>query len=331
MTTLVQADQKFENLIEKKAKYFSLNGGLGFDTIQHVLEHNYQDIWAIRTALSCGRPLLLRGDPGLGKSQIARLAASILGWRFVIQTVDATSTCQDLCWHEDAIARLAEAQIQGALQAGDDDQRQSHAEVIARLAPQRFIKPESLWWSFDWEGACKHCEANELPPDQPPHIEGSSGTVLLLDEIDKADTDVPNGLLDVFGHGGFNVPHVGRIIKKTPVLVVITTNEERVLPAAFLRRCVVYKLSVPEENLVTWLVERGHVHFPQLSIDLCEQAADSFVQQRGQRSVVEGWRPSLAEYLDLLRVLDQQKPEERQHLVEQLMTYFVDKQASDLQ
>lgn len=111
----------------------------------HVFDQASVD--AVNAALAARRPLLVRGEPGTGKSQLARAAAAGLGRAFVSTVIDARSESRDLLWAFDAVARLAEAQVQGALPGRDE------AQVRASLREERFLAPGPLWWAFDWRGA----------------------------------------------------------------------------------------------------------------------------------------------------------------------------------
>lgn len=136
------------------------------------------------------------------------------------------------------------------------------------------------------------------------------GSVLLIDEIDKADADLPNGLLETLGNGAFSVPWLNEPVgcqPETPTpLVVITTNEERELPSAFVRRCLVLNLELPQQknHFIDKLVERGKLHFKQrCHADVYLQAAEQIWNDR-QQAEIQGVTPSgQAEYIDILRVL----------------------------
>lgn len=261
----------------------------------HVFEKAHID--AINAALGAGRPLLVRGEPGIGKSQLARAAAQALKRNFLSFVADARSESRDLLWSFDAVARLADAQARVA----EKD-----------LSVDHYVTPGVLWWAFNWKSAGDQARLAKVP--QPPQSAQNSGAVVLIDEIDKADTDVPNGLLEALGSGQFCVR--GRpdpiCIDGEPPLVIITTNEERVLPDAFVRRCLVLHLSMPVEvaEVVSRLESIGHAHFgtalacfnDSVATNLLRNAADLVAQER-KLAHDRHWRPlpGQAEYIDLVR------------------------------
>ena len=271
----------------------------------HVFER--QSVYALAAAEAAGRPLLLRGDPGTGKSQLARAAAVVTGRLFLSVVVNAQTTCQDLQWQFDAVARLGEAQ----LLAHTDD-----AASRDRLEPKNFLSPGPLWWAFDWISALKQWQACAHPPEPVPIFPQGwvpqHGSVLLIDEIDKADTDLPNGLLETLGNGDFPVPYANTSARQSkaedgpPPLVVITTNEERELPDAFLRRCMVLALRLPESDaaLIDFLCARGLSHFPDTSYPAVRLQAAKLLLGDRKAALSQGLpAPGQAEYLDLLRAL----------------------------
>lgn len=267
---------------------------------KHVFEE--KSTWAVRGALATGRPLLVRGEPGSGKSQLARAAAWVLKRPWLTEVITCHSTSEDLLWQFDAVARLGNAQVMGALR--DENWGE-------KLREYRFLKPGPLWWAFSWKSASNQLVNYFNPENPPPYHEKVSpdkGVVLLIDEIDKADADLPNGLLDALGNGGFNPPYgiapVRQVAGKEP-LVVITTNEERELPAAFLRRCLVLNLKLPEEreNLLEFLMNRGQVHFPGSEPELRKKAAHLLLDEREKAKRQGLPRPGQAEYIDMLRAV----------------------------
>lgn len=275
----------------------------------HVFEADMID--ALDTALAAQRPLLVKGEPGIGKSQLARAAARQLGRMFIPHVVDARTESTDLLWHYDAVSRLADAQLAGAL--GEPGKRQRR-----RLAVRHYLHPGPLWWAFDWDDALS--QATSVGTGAPPQDEAVGaelepepvrGCVVLIDEIDKAESDVPNGLLEALGNGEFRpLGRADPVVARAgvpPPLVVITTNNERTLPDAFVRRCLVLKLDLPDttaDDLATFLVARGQRHFPEASLDLLQAAAEQLGKdRRAARERRQLPLPGQAEYLDLLRAV----------------------------
>lgn len=297
----------------------------GLEASVHLIDR--ASALAINAALVARRPLLVEGETGIGKSQLARAAADILGRALVHHTVNSRTETDELLWTTDLVARLAEAQL-----SRDGAARE-------RLALGRFVRPGPLWWAFDWTGAerqlAKYTEAvtgsaiEVAAPDAP----SANGVVVLVDELDKADASVPNGLLDALGHRGFDVPGVGRVClagDAPPPLVVFTTNKERRLPDAFLRRCFVLSLALPEEEdeLKGALQARGDAHNDArklgLGAEVVEAAVNLIVQDRLHRSGDARYRPGVAELLDLLAAVAGAPDPAK--LVAELGTFVVDKQ-----
>ena len=193
--------------------------------------------------------------------------------------------------------RFAEAQICGA--HGADE-----AAAREKLAVWRFVYPESLWWGFDWDGARRHLARQRGLDPAEGSVPGDggdprNGVVVLLDEIDKADSDVPNGLLEALGAGCFDTPDCGRVVQvagREP-LVIITTNLERVLPDAFMRRCLILRLEFP---VTGELVRRAEAHFGPAHRAVYQDAARQLQEDRGAGPTP---LPGLAEYLDLIRAV----------------------------
>jgi MoxR-like ATPase len=283
-----------------------------------------REIAAVNAALAAKRPLLVRGEPGIGKSQLARAAAKSLGRTFVPCVVDSRTESRDLLWHYDAVARLADAQLMGALgEARRPSQsssrasprlRSSRSSASSRLAVRNYLQPRPLWWAFDWPNALAQAmKVGQKPPSQADGGDPSKGCLVLIDEIDKAESDVPNGLLEALGSGSFAPPDMEKPVeaKGEPPLVIITTNEERALPDAFIRRCLVLHLRLPEQRdeLIAHLLARALAHFPQARFpqatdDLLRRAAELLVQDR-ETARREHWLPlpGQAEYLDLVRAV----------------------------
>ena len=297
---------------------------------------------ALTAAWLSERPLLVRGDPGTGKSQLARAAAVALGWQLVSEVVSAHTEIQDLWYRFDAVSRLGQAQLLSAFRD------QFTPELLkTELDPRKFLSPGALWWAYDWKTAQDYYAESDFRLYHPnPENEQDKtlpkGIVLLIDEIDKADADLPNSLLETLDNARFRIPWVNESIgyRKDNAdairpLVVITTNEDRQLPAAFVRRCLVLNLELPEKEsaLVGHLVRRGSEHFSDaqgqavFSPKVMETAARQLYQDR-QEAVALGFKPpGQAEYLDMLRVLACLKLNEAQQLkkLEQIQDFALKK------
>jgi len=282
---------------------------------------------AVRMAIAAERPLLVRGEPGVGKSQLARAAARVLGRVFVSEVVHARSEPQDLQWRFDAVARLGEAQALSAAGRGVD--------VRAELDPLRFLSPGVLWWTFDWDSARDQhqlCHHPQRAPEAPRGWQPQKGTVLLIDEVDKAEADLPNGLLETLGNGAFTVPYRDLPVNHSvgpPPLVVITTNEERELPGAFVRRCLVLHLALPvhEMDCIAFLKRRGEEHFPGIAESVRGRAARQLWEDRQDARRLGLTPPGQAEYLDILRALGRmaEGEEDQIALLEQVAEFALKK------
>jgi MoxR-like ATPase len=262
------------------------------------------EIDALHLALAAGRPLLVRGEPGTGKTQLARAAAKALKWHLQCVTISPRSEAQDLFHRFDAVQRLADAQA-------------------ASVKPNKayYWLPGPFWRAFDWEGAKRYGPLAVAPTgaasiEATPTEATPPGQVILIDEIDKADSDLPNSLLEVLGSREFANPVTGEPIKPTAglPLVMITTNEERELPSAFLRRCVVLTLEA-DESYAAFLVKRGRAHFgadsqPEHPLDdeILEIAARQLADDRHNAKAAGVPPPGLAEYIDLLTALRELAP-----------------------
>ncbi len=318
----------------------------------HVFDKD--DCYALWAAYSAGRPLLVRGEPGTGKSQMAQAIAEQLGWAFVSEVIRGNTELDDLHHHYDAIGRLGEAQTRAMAEAagnradGDPD----------RLNPLNFLSPGAFWWAYHWQSAEKQynaCRTRLRPaPEKPDPTAGkgidwqpdSGGVVLLIDEIDKGEPDLPNGLLETLGQYCFTLPYINsrehtseipNPIRGNPsrLLIVITTNEERELPRAFVRRCFVHTLKMEEseekvdqvEKRYQWLIKRGRLHFGgRIAEDVYKEAAEQLWKDRAANPHSQ-FLPGLAEYIDLLQALaDLDKKEQKQRL-QDIKAYALKKEA----
>lgn len=238
------------------------------------------EIDALIFATAARRPLLVRGEAGSGKSQIARAAARVLGsGPPLVEVIHARFEALDLLYRVDTLQRLADAQLK----------KLDRTNV-------KYVKPGCLWQAMD-------------RIDQ----EGTT-PVVLIDEIDKADAEVPNGLLEALGATRFTPFgwHEPVCATGPAPLVVITTNNERALPDAFVRRCVTHELTLPPADedeakaagLIDHLVGRGRAHFPQVDGSVLSKAASMLNADR-HAADRNRWRPrpGQAEYLDLIRAV----------------------------
>lgn len=259
--------------------------------------HNSEVKLAVNVALATGRPLFVRGASGSGKSSLARSIARFMERRYYERVISSRTQLRDLLWSIDELQRLRDAH-------GRDEQQ-------ATLDLQSYIQPGTLWWAFDPVSASRMGRAvdptiidwtkDELTPAQLAAIPA----VVLLDEIDKADPDLPNDLLVPLGSLQFDVedvpgPPIAAPKDEPPrrrLLIVITTNEEREMPPAFLRRCVVLSLPAPTPETLK-KIAIAHFHDGQNPA----QASDIARYQAIAAKVAAGSaKPSVAEYLDAIR------------------------------
>ncbi len=237
-------------------------------------------VLAVNLALATGRPLLVRGPSGTGKSSLARDIAARTGRLLVEVHMTSRTETQDLLWQFDAIRRLQDAQVD---RLGDDE---------------AYVRPGPFWIAFDpISAAAQQDRYAGRACDEAAKGSGAqvSGAVLLIDEIDKADPDVPNNLLTVLGNLAFPVEPLGRSVTcETAPLLVITTNEEREMPAAFLRRCIELVIAFPD---TAQLEAIARAHFPAYDrASIARLAALAVETMASERSGV-----STAEFLDLVQ------------------------------
>ena len=216
---------------------------------------------AVNAAITLERPLLVKGEPGTGKTILAIEVAQAIGAPLLEWHVKSTTKAQQGLYEYDAVSRLRDSQL------GDE-----RVQDIAN-----YIKKGKLWEAFT---------ADKRP-------------VLLIDEIDKADIEFPNDLLQELDRMEFFVYETGETIKaEQRPIVIITSNNEKELPDAFLRRCFFHYIKVPEPDTMRDIIE---VHFPGLKGRLVSEALSVFYDMRDVPGVKK--KPSTSELLDWLKLL----------------------------
>lgn len=216
---------------------------------------------AVKAARQLQKPLLIKGEPGTGKTLLAEQVAHRLNLPLLTWHIKSTTKAQQGLYEYDAVSRLRDSQL------GDD-----------RVYDiKNYIKPGKLWQAFAHEQRC----------------------VLLIDEIDKADIEFPNDLLHELDKMSFFVYETGETItaKQRPI-VIITSNNEKELPDAFLRRCFFHYIDFPDEDTMRQIIA---VHFPKISTQLVNEALQVFFKLRQLPGLKKP--PSTSELIDWLSLL----------------------------
>ena len=216
---------------------------------------------AVNAAITLQRPLLVKGEPGTGKTMLAVQVAKTLGIPLLEWHIKSTTKAQQGLYEYDAVSRLRDSQL------GDKRVHDIHNYIVKGM----------LWQAFTMETPC----------------------VLLIDEVDKADIEFPNDLLRELDRMEFYVYETRELIKaKQRPIVFITSNNEKELPDAFLRRCFFHYIRFPDKETMEKIVQ---VHYPHLKKSLLKEAMDVFFEVREVPGLKK--KPSTSELLDWLKLL----------------------------
>ena len=216
---------------------------------------------AVNAAISLEKPLLIKGEPGTGKTELARQVSDSLGLGIIEWNIKSTTKAQQGLYEYDAVSRLRDSQL------GD--------KKIENIG--NYINKGKIWNAF----------------------ESKERSVLLIDEIDKADIEFPNDLLQELDKMEFFVYETNEIVKaKKRPIVIITSNNEKELPEAFLRRCFFHYIQFPEIDTLKKIVQ---VHFPEIKKSLLEAALNRFFEVREIPGLKK--KPSTSEALDWIKLL----------------------------
>ena len=215
---------------------------------------------AVNASIALEKPLLVKGEPGTGKTELAKQIATSLDLEIIEWSIKSTTKAQQGLYEYDAVSRLRDSQL---------------GNTVKKV--EKYIKKGKLWISF----------------------ETKNKSVLLIDEIDKADIEFPNDLLQELDKMEFHVYETGQLVKaKNRPIVIITSNNEKELPEAFLRRCFFHYIQFPELETLKKIVK---VHFPEIKKSLLNSALQTFFEIRETPGLKK--KPSTSEALDWIKLL----------------------------
>ncbi len=216
---------------------------------------------AVNAAVTLQRPLLIKGEPGTGKTMLAEEVASALGLRLIQWHIKSTTKARQGLYEYDAVSRLRDSQL------GE--------EKVHDIA--NYIKKGKLWEAFESE----------------------QQVVLLIDEVDKADIEFPNDLLVELDRMEFFVYETGETVQaRHRPIIIITSNNEKELPDAFLRRCFFHFINFPDRDTMREIIE---VHYPGIARSLVQEAMEVFFEVRSVPGLKK--KPSTSELIDWLKLL----------------------------
>jgi len=228
-------------------------------TSDYIASEDLQN--SVNVAIALGRPLLIKGEPGTGKTMLARSIAEGMGMDLYIWNIKSTTKAKDGLYIYDTVQRLYDSQF------GDHDVSDIRHYIKLGKLGEAFISEKQV--------------------------------VLLIDEIDKADIEFPNDLLWELDVMSFDIPETGETIKaRHRPVVIITSNAEKELPDAFLRRCVFHYIAFPDAELMKEIVK---VHHPDLEQRLLDEALEAFYWIRSIDGLQK--KPSTSELLDWVQAL----------------------------